>query len=222
MIARRPLVFLLCLLTGGLTALGCTMKRDAPTAPPVPAGSSALPSRGDDSAAEPSFLRADAASPSIANPVVAFWAKQGEDRRVRMYYHAAAGSPDSTTFLEFRVGKASLNAYPDGRRFATGDSVRITITLVDAERLAVECQPSGLRFSTQEPARLKMSFDHADADVNGDGTVNEADVAVERMLRIWRRESDDGPWTSQRSAVEVGIHEVRSDVYGFSGYVIAY
>jgi hypothetical protein len=133
-----------------------------------------------------------------------------------MYYHASPGAVDSTTFVELRVGKGSLATYPDGRRFAADDSVRITVSLVDAERLIIDCQPSGLRFATDKPASLKMSFAHTDVGTSG------ADPAIESSLRIWRRESLEDAWLTQRSGVEIGLHEVRSDVYGFSGYVIAY
>jgi hypothetical protein len=221
MTAHRLLAFFACLLTGGLVGtVSCATERPAPTAPiaAVPAASSGegAAAAPDDAVVEPHFLQAEAGGPGVANPVVSFWAKKGEDRRVRMYYNAAPGAADSTTFLEFRVGKASLAAYPDGRRFAANDSVRITISLVDAERLIVDCQPSGLRFAADRPASLKMSFAHTDAGAAS------ADPSVERSLRIWRREADEGPWFMQRTAVEVELHEVRSDVIGFSGYVIAY
>jgi hypothetical protein len=216
MTANRLLVLLACIVSGGVVGIiGCAAEPPGPTeaTATVPVASST----GDDvPSSEPRFLQADAGAPSIANPVVSFWANKSDDRRVRMYYHAAPGVADSSTFLEFRVDKGSLAAYPDGRRFAAGDSVRITITLVDAERLIVDCQPSGLRFSADRPASLKMSFAHT--DVGDDHT----DPSVERSLRIWRRELSEGPWTMQRSAVEIGTHEVRSDVLGFSGYVIAY
>jgi hypothetical protein len=222
MTAHRLLALLTVLLSGGVVAtLGCTSELAAPTRPPA-VNSVAISARREETGTEPRFLHADPTGPAIANPVVSFWAKQGDDRRVRMYYHAAPGALDSTTFLEFRVGKASLAAYPDGRPFAAGDSVLITISLLDAARLVVDCQPSGLRFSAQKPATVKMSFAHADPDLNDDGSVNSADLAIERTLRIWRRESPLDPWTAQPSGVELGIHEVKSDLYGFSGYVIAY
>jgi hypothetical protein len=96
------------------------------------------------------------------------------------------------------------------------------VTLVDAERLIVDCQPAGLRFSADHPATLKMSFGEADPDVNGDGAITAADTTIERTFRIWRRESLSDPWVAQSSLVELGLDEVRSKVFGFSGYAIAY
>jgi hypothetical protein len=213
---RRPLTLLACLLSAGLvSAVACATEPPVPTDATVPVA--AASSTGDDvPATAPRFLQADPNAPSIANPVVSFWAKRSDDRRVRMYYNAAPGAVDSSTFLELRVDRGSLAAYPDGRRFAATDSVLITVSLVDAERLIVDCQPSGLRFSADRPATLKMSFAHTDLGETG------ADPSIERSLRIWRREAPDGSWLMQRSAVEIEAHEVKSDVYGFSGYVIAY
>lgn len=223
MTAHRIFALLIrCLLGGGLAAtLACSSELVAPNTSPI-AASAPVSARREVAEVEPHFLQADPGAPTIANAVVTLWAKQGEDRRVRMYYHAAPGAADSTTFMEFRVGDASLAAYPDGHPFAAGDSVLITISLVDAQRLIVDCEPSGLRFSTRKPATLKMSFLHTDPDVNGDGVVTGADLSIDRTFRIWRRESPNAPWVAQPSRVQLGIDEVKSDVYSFSGYVIAY
>jgi hypothetical protein len=159
----------------------------------------------------PTFIHASSDSPTIANPVVSFWAKKGDDSEARMYYHALPGSRDSTLFVDFRVEGASLAFYPDGTPFAKGDSVLITISLVDPDRLIIDCQPSGLRFSSAKPARLKMSYQHTDAD-----------TTTAALLTIWRRESLTAPWIAQASRVEFGIHEVKTDVNGFSGYAIAF
>jgi hypothetical protein len=219
---RRPRTLALALVSS--LAAGCTGDLVAPAASPVLSRHTAATygTTLEMDTATPHFLQPRPDAPAIANPVVSFWAKQGEDRRVRMYYHAAPGATDSTTFLELRVGNDALAAYPDGRLFARGDSVLITVTLVDAERLIVDCQPSGLRFSADDPATLKMSFGEADPDVNHDGTITAADTTLERTFRIWRRESPTDAWVAQSSLVELGLNEVRSKVFGFSGYAIAY
>jgi hypothetical protein len=208
---RRPhhilaTVALACALAG---ISGCAAER---VGAPTPTLDGRAPVSGEQSSGgDPHFLTADEAGPRIANPVVKFWAKQGEDRIARMYYASTAGARDSSTFVELRVRAASLAAYPDGRAFARGDSVLITISLLDPERLIIDCQPSGLRFSASRPATLKMSYLHTDAA-----------PTIERSLRIWRREAASDPWTVQASSVEVGLHEVESSVFGFSGYAIAY
>jgi hypothetical protein len=170
----------------------------------------------------PTFVSAGSSAPAIANPVVSFYAKVGEDRSATMWYAPRPGRTDSTVFLRFRVRPRSLAYRPDGTRFAAGDSVLITITLVDPAHLGVDCQPSGLRFSSSDPADMKLSFAEADEDVNGDGVVDRSDTDLTRRFAIWRRELSTDPWIRQPSSVDVGLHEIESEILGFSSYIVAY
>jgi hypothetical protein len=170
----------------------------------------------------PTFLQSAAGAPTIANPVVSFWAKRGRRQTAEMYYHAAPGSRDSAVFFSLRLRERSLARRPDGRAFADGDSVLVTLTLVDPERMVVDCQPSGLRFSSGDPVRLKMSFLHTDDDMNHDGVVDGSDASAARRLTIWRKETAVTPWQSLASDVEIGTHEVEAEIGGFTGYVIAW
>jgi len=174
-------------------------------------------------AEEPHFVTAASGAPDVANPVVSFWAKSGEDRTGTMYYHSTTSGRDSTPLFSLRVRPRSLWRRPDGSLIAQGDSVLITLTLVDPEHLIVDCEPSGLQFSSHDPARLKFSYAEADDDVNGDGVVNSTDQALTRVLSIWRRETPDSPWLlvpSSRNSE--GSFDVEADIGGFTGYAIAY
>ena len=170
----------------------------------------------------PNFLAPALSAPPIANPVVSFWAKKGEDVEANMYYQKRVDRPDSTEFVRFRVRASSLLSRPDGSLIAIGDSVLITITLVDPERLIIDMQPAGLRFSPARPAELKLSFREADEDVNGDGQVNAADAAILPQFAIWKRERAGDPWMKLTSVVQVEAHEVEALVGGFTGYAIAW
>ena len=161
-------------------------------------------------------------STPVANPVVAFYAKKGQDVEAIMWYQKRPDRPDSAEFIRFRVDDESLQTRPDGSAFAPGDSVLITITLADPERLIIDMQPSGLRFSPVKPAELKISFEEADEDVNADGEVNEEDGAIVSQFAIWRRERAGDPWVKLSSLVEVGTHEVKAFINGFTGYAIAW
>ena len=166
------------------------------------------------------FLHPAAGAPSIANPVVSFYAKKGEDRSVQMVYHLAAGQKDSTVFIDLRVPARALAYRPDGTPFAVGDSVLITITLVDPTRLIADFEPIGLRFSPDRPAHLKISYAEADSDLNGDGTVNATDRRLTSQLRIWGQESAGDPWFGLNSVVDQGVHEVEAELGGFTSYSI--
>ena len=73
-----------------------------------------------------------------------------------------------------------------------------------------------------KPAELKISFEEADEDVNGDGEVDDEDAAIVPQLAIWRRERTGDPWMKLSSVVEVGTHEVKAFIGGFTGYAIAW
>lgn len=173
------------------------------------------------SASTPNFVNAASGAPTIANPVIAFWAKKGDASEVFMYYHALPGATDSSDFLRFRVRKKSLVNFPNGQPMAKGDSVLITITLVDPANLIVEFQPSGLTFSASDPAALRLSYLEADHDFNHDGVINGTDSQIERQLKLWRLHPPN-PWTPQTSALNRTLDEVETTVPNFTSYAIAY
>ena len=220
--SRNPITHLALPLAAALIALACGSD---PSAPPAVhrAGASALsPLLAAAAADSPHFIDAAVGAPAIANPVVSFYAKRGVDREAFMYYKSRPGQNDSTVFVRFRVPKRSLAFRPDGTPFLPGDSILITMTLVDTVHLEVDFQPAGLVFSTRDPAKLKMSFLEADKDLNNDGVVNRIDARLQRRLAIWKRELSTDPWLKQASVVSVINHEVESYVGGFTSYLIAW
>ena len=162
------------------------------------------------SSEDPTFLTASPSAPSIANPVISFWAKKGTDRSVRMVYTSRPGHNDSTTFLFFRVRAQSLVTRVDGTPLANGDSLLITVTLVDSVQLKVDFQPSGLRFSSSNPATLKMSY----AETSPPPPLG--------ALQIWKKENPLAAWLPLPSQVLSESNEVQADIKGFTGYAIAY
>jgi hypothetical protein len=125
-------------------------------------------------------------------------------------------------FLRFRVFANSLLQRPDGSAFATGDSVLITITIKDPKTLDADFQPAGLKFSPLAPARLQFEFGECDGDLNGDGVVNATDTAILPTISTWRQETANGVWLKVSSTVESEINEVQSNIFGFTGYALAY
>lgn len=166
------------------------------------------------------FLRLAEDAPPFPVVTKSFVAVKGQDREVRLY-HAPVGD-DSTEFLRFRVRDDALFARPDGSRFANGESVTITVTVVDLANLIVDFQPAGLRFNPSEPAELKFKFSEADDDLDDDGDVDGSDESIEQVLAIWRRESPAEPWVQLSSVVEVELDEIEADITGFTNYAIAY
>lgn len=187
----------------------------------------ALTACGDD-ATEPSpphlpvtLVVADGA-PQLANPVLTFWAYHDSETRARVVYHALAGASDSVTLVDFTVPAQSLSRLPDGSAIGPGDSVLITISVVNPLLLQVLFEPSGLQFSESNPAHLRLGFGTADPDLNRDGSVDGQDTLLMTQLHIWRQEGILDPWTELPSTVDAQRLEVAADISGFTHYAVAY
>ena len=198
-----------------MLAIACSSNIDTPVTPvvdpdPVPE-------------AQLRFLRPDSGV-ALRTDSVAFWAVRGQNREVDMYYRPRAGQTDSVRFLRFRVRQESLLRRPDGSAFVTGDSVRITIRIRDFSKLITEFAPSGLVFSPVRPAELRLDFDNANDDFNGDGVVNQVDTNLIPTFAIWRQEAVGQPWFKLTGAVEVSgnLKEVKADVLSFTNHAVAW
>jgi hypothetical protein len=186
-----------------------------------------------DSATEPSapderastdlrLLAAPYGTAPLATSQASFYAVKGRSGGLDIWYHAAAGSSDSSKFLEFRVGTNSLDRRPDGSAMAAGDSVLITLTVTDPTHFIIEFQPSGLTFSTSDQPTLKISFAACGDDLNYDGKVDAADAAMVSSLSFWRQEAPFQPWIKLTSSVTASAKEVNAQLMGFTGYALMY
>lgn len=168
------------------------------------------------------FIRPAPTSASLPDTAVSFWAKRGEDRELRLYYNAQSGSGTGAEFLRFTVPAAALAQRPDGSAIAVGDSVLISVRVIDPARLIVDFQPAGLVFSSGSPARLRFDLGETDSDLNGDGVVNSQDDSLKTQLSFWRQEAPGQPWFKVVSAVFTDLDDVEANVFGFTGYALAY
>lgn len=162
------------------------------------------------------FLRFAAAAPAPADSVVSFWAVRGEDREVEIRLAPEEGEEEGEEFLEFEVSGGSLLRRPDGSAFQRGDSVLITIRLVDASRFMFEFEPSGLKFDPDHPAELEVSYARADPDFDGDGQDDE-----ELRFGFWRQEREGELWFRMGTVFIEDLSEVEADIEGFTRYALA-
>ncbi len=160
-------------------------------------------------------------SPPLFNAVDSFYAKRGEDREVRIFFQDETGG-EGEEYLRLRVDAQSLLAQPDGTPFQEGDSILIHVRVEDPAQLLFELQPSGLRFSAEAPARLKIHYDHADDDFNEDGKIDQEDDSIETTLGIWRQETPSDPFVRLGAAVVKDLKEIEAELEGFSRYALAY
>jgi len=176
-----------------------------------------------DDTRDPSDLRllsAPYGTPALARTQVSFYAVQGRASGADIWYHARPGSTDSTTFLEFRVGPASLATRPDGSTIAAGDSVLITVTVTDQSHFLVDFQPSGLKFSAADQPKLKISFAACGEDLNYDHVVDAKDQQIMNSLSFWRQELPFQPWHKVSSTLSAAVKVVNAPIGGFTGYAL--
>lgn len=170
---------------------------------------------------ELTFVRFGETAPSLQSTSVSFYAVRGDERIGRIRYQAQPGEDEGEDFLEFRVSEEALLRYPDGRAFAVGDSVRITVQVVDATRFLFEFSPAGLRFDPQHPARLEVSYEHADRDYDDDGDEDAEDESFEQTFGFWRQERVGLPWVRVGTLKVEDLEEVEADIDGFTRYAVA-
>jgi hypothetical protein len=173
------------------------------------------------SPAELTILRLAPTSPPLFNPVDSFYALKGEDRELRIFFEDEVGAAGEE-YLRLRVDAPSLVARPDGTPFATGDSVLITVRVVDPARILFQLEPAGLGFSSVVPARLKIQYDRADDDLDDDGDLDGDDESLEGLLAIWRQELPGDPFARIGSVRSEDLEEIDAELQGFSRYAIAY
>lgn len=184
------------------------------------------PDDDDDDVKPPSeltILRLSESSPPLFNPVASFWAVRGENRDVEIsFVDDENPSQPGEEYLELEVDAEALLAYPDGTFFVEGDSVLITVRVVDPDRLLFEFEPAGLTFSPNRPAELKIHYDHADDDLDEDGDVDGDDEDLELTIAIWRQENPGDPFERLGSLLIDDLEEIDAELEGFSRYALAY
>jgi hypothetical protein len=159
------------------------------------------------------FVRVDPEAPPLDALEVSFWAVHGQDRQVQISYDA--GVYGNGKCLLFRV---PADAVPLG--VAPGDSVRVTIRVVDAEEFRFEFQPEGLQFDPEHPARLEIRYRWADPDFDGDGDVDPRDLLLSETFGLWKL-SGGQTWERVAADRRRDLLEIHAPIVGFTQYALA-
>ena len=167
---------------------------------------------------ELTFIRAAANAPPLDSLQVHVWAKAGEGRQAVIRY-TKVGNYGGDFCLEFKIPGDGLYKRPDGTVVQKGDSVLITITVVDPQLFSFRFEPSGLQFRQDHPAELRVSYKWADHDFNGDGRVDSKDTRFD--FGFWKQETDASDWIRTGTVKDADLEELRADIFGFTRYAIA-
>ena len=177
-----------------------------------PAGSRTVPTD------ELVFIRAAADAPPLDSLQVHVWAKAGENRQAIISYKKVGGYGGDIC-LEFKIPGNGLWKRPDGTVVQKGDSVLITITVVDPDLFNFRFEPSGLQFRADHPAELRVSYKWANPDFNGDGVADDRDERFD--FGIWKQETDASDWIQTGTVKDADLEELRADIRGFTRFAIA-
>lgn len=193
-------------------AIGCSTDSGAPS--PNDPGSERPPDGL-------TVARLSTSAPPLEESTVSFWAVKGQSVEQKLYFLDDQGQRGEE-YLALKLEDESLSLRPDGSAIAEGDSVLITITVEDPALLLFSLQPTGLKFSAEKPAELKIRYAHADDDFNEDGDVDGEDSHLETILGIWRQELPGQPFVRLGSVKVEDEEELEAKLNGFSRYAIAY
>ena len=155
------------------------------------------------------------------NSQASFYAIRGEDREARLFFQDAVGG-QGEEYLRLKIPDAALLTRPDGTPFAVGDSILITVTVVNVQQILFDLQPSGLRFDPAKPAELDIEYQEAGDDYDQDGDVDVEDDQIETELAIWRQEVVGGVFERLGSVKFEDLKEIDVELIGFTRYAIAY
>lgn len=167
-------------------------------------------------------LRQDSLAPPLVTNAASFWAKVGDGRELHLNYQGATPADTGEEFLRFEVPGDGLMRKPDGSAFQTGDSILITVTVIDAARFHFQFEPSGLVFNPEHPARLKVRYFDADRDYDDDGDVDSTDADLEHVLDLWRREGPTAAWFRVGAVKFEELDELAANILSFSEYAVAW
>lgn len=172
------------------------------------------------------ILRLAQSAPPLFQDTVSFWARYDQDSEAFIYFQDSQGG-QGEKYLDFKVPKFALLSRPDGTGFSSGDSILISIRVVNPDSLLFEFQPAGLKFNPLKPAEFSLEYNHAggdggEGDYNDDGVVNAADDTVESELALWQQENPGDSFVKLSTLLEVNLDEIEAKILGFSRYALAY
>ena len=169
------------------------------------------------------IVRQDTLAPPLLTNQASFWAKVGDGREIRLHYQGATAADTGDEYLRFEVPGDGLLRRPDGVLFQPGDSILITVTVLDPARFLYRFEPSGLQFNPSQPARLKVRYFNGEHDFNNDGVEDAADAEIEStQLDLWRRSTPGALWFRIASVKFEELDELDANILSFSDHAVAW
>lgn len=171
--------------------------------------------------ADLTVIRLPQGHPQLYSDTVSFLAVKGQSAEGAIFFADQEGQPEDE-YLRLKLNGQSLKALPDGTPMADGDTVRITLRVVNSDSILFQFEPSGLAFNPDHPAELQIHYSRCEGDFNDDGHVNNEDTTILDQLAIWRQPLLSDSYTRLSSVRVEEDSEIEAELTGFSRYAIAY
>lgn len=168
------------------------------------------------------IIRQDTLGPPLVSNTASVWAKVGDGRELHINYQGATPPDTGEEFLRFEIPGDALLRKPDGTAFQAGDSILITVTVVDPAEFRFQFEPAGLVFSSEHSARLRIRYFDANHDFDDDGDTDAADAAIEHVLDLWHRSGSSASWLRVGSVKFEELDELDANIFSFSEYAVAW
>jgi hypothetical protein len=189
----RPLAGVLLLIAA---ACGQELRLTVPSPPDAELSRQVVPLR---------FVHRDGQAPPFARETLELRAVAGSSGEVVARF--VDGSPVAT----FRLLSGSLEGARLGDRLIqSGDSVVITMRLVDGARYMVDLQPSGIVFNPESPAELVFHYRHA------------SQAARNGKLAVWKQEREGSPWQHLGGSNDPESRSFHVEVDGFTRFAMSH
>jgi hypothetical protein len=172
--------------------------------------------------AELNIIRQDTLAPPLVSDQASVWAKVGDGRELHLNYQGTTPADTGEEFLRFEIPGDALLRKPDGTAFQAGDSILITVTVIDPAEFRFQFEPAGLVFNSEHPARLRIRYFDCDHDFDEDGDTDAADAAIEQALNLWHRSSTSATWLLVGSIKFEELDELDANILSFSEYAVAW
>ena len=202
----RPFLTRLIAMLGATAILSCSDNTGPESRPP----------------GELNIIRQDTLAPPLVSNTASVWAKVGDGRELHLNYQGATPADTGEEFIRFEIPGDGLVRKPDGTPFQAGDSILITVTVINDADFHFDFEPAGLVFSTEHPARLRVRYFDADHDFDDDGDTDAADAAIEQVLDLWHRSGPSASWTKVGSVKFEELDELDANIFSFSEYAVAW
>jgi hypothetical protein len=158
-------------------------------------------------------------APTLDQTEITFWMVRGEQREVEIRYLLVNGYNGKCLRLVIPAEAPLRDA--EGRNIAPGDSVQVTVRVLDPELFLFELEPAGLLLNPAHPARLEIRYRWMSLDVNGDGRVDAKDDLLAGSFRLWAQNPETLRWSSVPSTRLSNIQEIHAPISVFTRYALA-